>query len=227
METLREMSWMSCINFRPTDWILSSEMSDVEKTEHPEYETTGGYLKIRDNADCCKEWWGSLSKDEKQVIMNIPNFDADKFFEITGIKVRRFNAVARTSKGTKRKEVGTVKEWKKNLTKDEKYILLWLEDGMELRRDMFDKNTDRKLRKIIARLRRYVPIINLQDGRGYYIPTDEQEKEAEKYYWQEYRRAMSILVRLKPLRTWLSTRGQIELGIEYWESEDGNDETKL
>lgn len=120
-----------------------------------------------------------------------------------------------------------MKEWKKNLTKDEKYILLWLEDGMELRRDVFDKNTDRKLRKIIARLRRYVPIINLQDGRGYYIPTDEQEKEAEKYYWQEYRRAMSILVRLKPLRTWLSTRGQIELGIEYWESEDGNDETKL
>jgi len=83
-----EAYWlMNRIDFRPADWIWSNEMSDAEKAEHPEHETTGGYLKIRDNTDCCKEWWNGLSKSEKQVIMNIPNFDADKFFKITGIKV--------------------------------------------------------------------------------------------------------------------------------------------
>jgi hypothetical protein len=78
---------MNRIDFRPADWIWSNEMSDAEKAEHPEHETTGGYLKIRDNTDCCKEWWNGLNQREKQVIMSIPNFDADKFFKITGVKV--------------------------------------------------------------------------------------------------------------------------------------------
>jgi len=83
-----EACWlMNRIDFRPADWIWSNEMSDAEKSEHPEHETTGGYLKIRDNTDACTEWWNGLSKNEKQVIMNIPNFDADKFFNITGVKV--------------------------------------------------------------------------------------------------------------------------------------------
>ena len=78
---------MNRIDFRPADWIWSNEMSDAEKAKHPEHETTGGYLKIRDNTDACTEWWNGLSQNEKQVIMNIPNFDADKFFKITGVKV--------------------------------------------------------------------------------------------------------------------------------------------
>jgi hypothetical protein len=83
-----EACWlMNRIDFRPADWIWSNEMSDAEKVEHPEHETTGGYLKIRDNTDCCKEWWNGLNQREKQVIMSIPNFDADKFFKITGVKV--------------------------------------------------------------------------------------------------------------------------------------------
>jgi hypothetical protein len=75
------------IPFEPTRWIWSDDMTDEEKAAHPEYETTGGYLKIRDNTDCCKEWWNGLNQREKQVIMSIPNFDADKFFMITGIRV--------------------------------------------------------------------------------------------------------------------------------------------
>ena len=78
---------MNRIDFRPADWIWENEMSEAEKAKHPEYKTTGGYLKIRDHTDCCKEWWDRLTEREKQVIKNIPNFDADKFFIITGIKV--------------------------------------------------------------------------------------------------------------------------------------------
>jgi hypothetical protein len=83
-----EACWlMNRIDFRPAVWVWANEMSDVEKAEHPEHETTGGYLKIRDNTDCCKEWWNGLNQREKQVIMSIPNFDADVFEEITGIRV--------------------------------------------------------------------------------------------------------------------------------------------
>ncbi len=74
------------IPFEPTRWIWADDMTDEEKAEHPEHKTTGGYLKIRDKTDCCKKWWNGLNQKEKQVIKNIPNFDADKFFLITGIK---------------------------------------------------------------------------------------------------------------------------------------------
>ena len=74
------------IDFRPADWIWTNEMTDSEKADHPEHETTGGYLKIRDNTDCCTEWWNGMSERNKNIIRNIPNFDADKFLKITGIK---------------------------------------------------------------------------------------------------------------------------------------------
>ena len=74
------------IDFRPADWIWSDDMTDEEKAAHPEHETTGGYLKIRDNTDCCTEWWNGLIERHKDVIRNIPNFDAEKFYQITGIR---------------------------------------------------------------------------------------------------------------------------------------------
>ncbi len=77
---------MNQIDFRPADWIWSNEMTDEEKKAHPEHETTGGYLKIRNNSDCCTEWWNGLSERNKNIIRSIPNFDAEKFYQITGIR---------------------------------------------------------------------------------------------------------------------------------------------
>ena len=62
-------------------------MTAEEKAAHPEYETAGGYLKELDGKAHCLEWWNGLSMDNKCCIQNIPNFDADKFFHITGIRV--------------------------------------------------------------------------------------------------------------------------------------------
>ncbi len=31
------------IDFRPADWIWTDDMTDAEKAEHPDHETTGGY----------------------------------------------------------------------------------------------------------------------------------------------------------------------------------------
>lgn len=58
--------------------------------------------------------------------------------------------------------------------------------------------SDRKVRNLIADARRETVIINLQDGGGYYIPTDRAE--IERYLKQETHRAKSIFYRLKSAR---------------------------
>ena len=73
----------------PVKWIPEADMTDEEK-EHPEYATTGGYLKessIEERAEAAQKWWDSLDADKKQIIKNIPNFDPVKFKQITGIEV--------------------------------------------------------------------------------------------------------------------------------------------
>ena len=74
------------IVFSPTEWVCSNDMSDEEKERNPEYATTGGYLRKRDNSKACIEWWDELSEYGKSIIRAIPNFDAVKFYEITGIR---------------------------------------------------------------------------------------------------------------------------------------------
>ena len=67
------------------EWIWSGDMTDEEKEQHPEYETTGGYLKELDESECGQIWWNSLSDHEKDVIKSLPNFDAEIFKDCTGI----------------------------------------------------------------------------------------------------------------------------------------------
>ena len=69
------------------EWVCSENMTDKEKAEYPTYKTTGGYLKVLDEADCAALWWGTLDDADKQTIMSIPNFDKAVFEEITGIDV--------------------------------------------------------------------------------------------------------------------------------------------
>ena len=68
------------------EWIYEENMTDTEKTAHPTYETTGGYLKVLDEFECGQLWWNGLSDHQKNIIKEIPNFDADIFFQCTGIR---------------------------------------------------------------------------------------------------------------------------------------------
>jgi hypothetical protein len=68
-------------------WVYESDMTDEEKVAHPTYETTGGYLKVLDESECGQLWWGSLSDRRKEIIKAIPNFDAEIFFQCTGVRV--------------------------------------------------------------------------------------------------------------------------------------------
>ena len=69
------------------EWVYFEDMTEEEKKKHPEAETTGGYLKRYDLKESANRWWDSLSDDSRQVIKDIPNFDAEKFYKITGVKV--------------------------------------------------------------------------------------------------------------------------------------------
>ena len=68
-------------------WIWSGDMTDKEKEQHPEYKITNGYLKVLDESECSQSWWDNLSDADKDIILNIPNFDKKIFEECTGIKV--------------------------------------------------------------------------------------------------------------------------------------------
>ena len=67
-------------------WVDSSDMTIQEKELHPEYETTGGFLKTVHLVEAAEKWWDELSDKNKQIIRDIPNFDSEKFYKITGIR---------------------------------------------------------------------------------------------------------------------------------------------
>lgn len=75
------------IDLSPVEWVWTEDMTDEEKEQYPEYETTGGYLKELDTDKAFLTWWKALNERERNVIKNIPNFNAEKFFQITGIRV--------------------------------------------------------------------------------------------------------------------------------------------
>ena len=70
-------------------WVGLDLMTDIEKEFNPEYETTGGYLKMfKATTEDKQTWWDNLSNKDKQEVLSLPNFNADIFEEITGINVR-------------------------------------------------------------------------------------------------------------------------------------------
>ena len=68
-------------------WVFASSMTDDEKKANPKYETTDGYLKTKTLKEAWADMWGNLDDRRKKLFTDLPNFDADKFFQITGIKI--------------------------------------------------------------------------------------------------------------------------------------------
>ena len=79
---------MSKCPYSYSDYIGADDMTEEEKEKHPEYKTIGGYVKVfKVTAEDKQKWWDGLSKANKQAVFNLPNFDVDKFYECTEIKV--------------------------------------------------------------------------------------------------------------------------------------------
>ncbi len=67
-----------------TEWI---PYTDEEKKADPEKELIGGYLKEYTMKEAWTNWWEKMSEEDKQIVREMPNFDAEVFKEITGIEV--------------------------------------------------------------------------------------------------------------------------------------------
>ena len=68
-------------------WVWDDDMTDEEKEQHPEYSVTGGFLKHIEKETGRQMWWDGLSDRQKDIVMQLPNFNKDIFKEITGITV--------------------------------------------------------------------------------------------------------------------------------------------
>src|SRR5574344_1153901 len=79
----------SFLYFDLTVWVSHDTATDEEKEEHKqEIETCGGFLKTLDYKEAFKLAWDKASEEEHEQVKQLPNFDADIFYEISGIDVR-------------------------------------------------------------------------------------------------------------------------------------------
>ena len=78
-----------------TRWCREFDMTEDEKSENPSYITTGGFLKKLDKID----YSGWNNEEDLAFFMSLPNFDADIFYQITGIDVRKPKTIKVTCNG--------------------------------------------------------------------------------------------------------------------------------
>ena len=72
----------------PTTRVTLDAMSDKEKTDNPSCVTTGGYLRENDMAEEWRKAYASASPEDIQAVRDLPGFDPDVFFQITGLDLR-------------------------------------------------------------------------------------------------------------------------------------------
>lgn len=70
-------------------WVYTEDMTKEEKEKHSSYKIAGGYLKSFSYKEAWANLWNNLDDNEKRIIMNIPNFNKEKFRKITGIDVEK------------------------------------------------------------------------------------------------------------------------------------------
>ena len=70
-------------------WIPEADMTDEQKKSDPEFYIRGGYLKTYSWEEAWANYWRDSDEEEKQKVLNLPNFDAVIFKEITGIDVEQ------------------------------------------------------------------------------------------------------------------------------------------
>ena len=69
------------------EWVRMDNMTEEEKKLYPTYKTTGGYLKVSDASESVQRWWDELDQQDRDIILQLPNFDAEIFYLCTNIRV--------------------------------------------------------------------------------------------------------------------------------------------
>ncbi len=73
--------------FNTTIWVSESSMTDQEKIDHPKFHVAEGYLKTIPYKEAFQASYAAASAGDRALVKALPNFDADTFFEISGIMV--------------------------------------------------------------------------------------------------------------------------------------------
>ena len=75
---------LSSSTFTLTEWV---EYTDDEKKNDKKKALVRGYLKKYEYKEACANWWEGMSEENRAIVKSIPNFDADVFEDITGIRI--------------------------------------------------------------------------------------------------------------------------------------------
>jgi hypothetical protein len=75
--------------FKLHKWISENDMTDQEKIDNPKFYVAKGYLKKFEYKEAAQLAWDGASKEEKEDTLRLPNFDADIFYQIFGMDVRK------------------------------------------------------------------------------------------------------------------------------------------
>ncbi len=68
--------------------------------------------------------------------------------------------------------------------------------------------SDRIMRDLISKARKKTVIINIQNGSGYYRPTEDDMEDVLKYKHQEENRATEVFGNLQPVREFIRKYGK-------------------
>ena len=87
----KDINFPCFLYFSLTEWVPAAYMTDEEKAEFPSYKRTGGYLRKKDYKKAFRESFLKAKKREDwpeqlELLKEIPNFDAEIFYEISGIR---------------------------------------------------------------------------------------------------------------------------------------------
>lgn len=83
-ENWEKPSWLY---FDLTEWTEECDMTDEEKASNTTYIIMGGYLKVYDYKEAFQRSYNNATREEQLKIKTCPNFDADIFYKISGIRV--------------------------------------------------------------------------------------------------------------------------------------------
>ncbi len=78
----------SFIYFDLCSWVLWDSMTIKEKKGNKNAFITGGYLKEFEYKEAWKKAYRKATKEDVKLLKKLPNFDADVFYEITGIRIK-------------------------------------------------------------------------------------------------------------------------------------------
>ena len=85
--TWDEINHPHFMKFYLCKWISENEMTDKEKIDDPDFYVRDGYLKTFTYQEAWANFWKDTDKENRQKFLNLPNFDAQIFKDITGIDV--------------------------------------------------------------------------------------------------------------------------------------------